>query len=57
MVEDLLDHRWIFNAGDHAQRTATGTAGLDIDIESTPEALGPRHRGTAPGRSVAGSVT
>jgi hypothetical protein len=24
MVEDLLDHRWIFNAGDHAQRTATG---------------------------------
>jgi hypothetical protein len=34
MAEDLLDHRWIFDVGDHSQRTPASTAGLDINCSS-----------------------
>ena len=51
MFEDLFDHHRIFDTGDHLYRTATGRAGLDIDIEYTLQTLGPGHGSTTLGRS------
>lgn len=44
MIEYLLDHRGVFDAGDDPHRTPAGRAGLDVDIENAPETLRPRHR-------------
>ncbi len=38
--EYLLDNYRIFNAGDHFDRTAAGTARLNVDIEHPLETLG-----------------
>jgi hypothetical protein len=51
--EYLLDGYRIFNAGDHFDATAAGTARLNVDIEHPLETLGPSHgRATFGGRSV-----
>ncbi len=51
--EYLLDDYRIFNAGDHFDATAAGTARLNVDIEHPLETLGPSHgRATFSGRSV-----
>ena len=44
MIEDLSDHRWIFDARDDLDRTPTMLAGQDVDLEYTLQPLGPRHR-------------
>jgi transposase-like protein len=47
VIEDLLDHYRIFNTGNHLHGAAADTAGLDVDVEYTFEALCPGHRGAA----------
>lgn len=42
--EDLLNHHWVFDAGDDPDRPAAGTASLDVDIENSLEPLCPCHR-------------
>ncbi len=44
VIEDLLDHHRVFDAGDDFHGTAAGAAGLDVDIEYTLEPLCPCHR-------------
>lgn len=44
VIEALLDHDRIFDAGDNFRGAAAGTAGLDIDIEYTLEPLCPGHQ-------------
>lgn len=33
VIENLLDHYRIINTGNHLHGAATGTAGLDVDVE------------------------
>ena len=33
VVENRLDHRWVFDAGDDPQRPAADRTGLDVDAE------------------------
>ena len=44
VIEDLLDHYRIFNTGNHLHGATADTAGLDVDVEYTFEALCPSHR-------------
>ena len=39
--EDGLDHRRVFDAGDHLQRSAAARTGFDVDVEYPLEALCP----------------
>ena len=39
MIEDLLDHRRVFNAGNHLHRVGALATGLNVDIKYTLEAL------------------
>ena len=53
MREYLLDDQWVFDAGDHFDGTAAGTARLNVDIEHALEPLSPGHgRTTFAGRLV-----
>lgn len=45
MGENLLDGHWIFDAGDHFERTAEGAVYINIDIEHALEPLHPAHSG------------
>ena len=40
---NLLDHRWVFDAGDDPQRPAAGRTGLDVDAEDAFQPLRPSH--------------
>jgi len=48
MGEDLLNHRWIFDAGDDLDAAAANAAGFDVDAENLLEALSSSNRGPAP---------
>jgi hypothetical protein len=39
VIEDLLDHRRVFDAGNHLYRPEAFATGLNVDIENTLEAL------------------
>ena len=41
--EYLLDDQWVFDAGDHFDGTAAGTARLNVDMEHALEPLSPGH--------------
>ena len=43
VIEDLLDHHRVFDAGDDFDGAAAFTTSLDIDIEDTFEPLCPGH--------------
>jgi len=45
MGENLLDGHWIFDAGDHFERTAEDAVYINIDIEHALEPLHPAHSG------------
>ena len=53
-IEDLFDHRWIFDARDHLHRAAAVFAGLDIDPENPLQPWRPRHRDVARGHGPIG---
>lgn len=38
--EDLADHGWVFDAGNHPHRPATGAAGFDVGVKRTPQGGG-----------------
>jgi len=42
MIEDLFDHRRIFDARDHLDRTTTMLAGQDVDLNYPLRTLRPR---------------
>ena len=44
VIEDLLDHRRVFDAGNHLHRAGAFATGLNVDIKYTLEALRPGHR-------------
>ena len=44
VIEDLPDHRRVFDAGNHLHRAGAFATGLNVDIENTLEALRPGHR-------------
>ncbi len=53
MIQDLLDHRRVFNSGDDLHRATTEIAGLDVDLEHAFQALIQRagqYTGTARGK-------
>ena len=54
MRQDLFDHRWIFDARNHLDRTAAVVTGLNIDLEHALQALRPRHCDVAGGRWLVG---
>ena len=39
VIEDLPDHRRVFDAGNHLHRAGAFATGLNVDIENTLEAL------------------
>jgi hypothetical protein len=43
VFEDVLDHRWVFNAGDDFDVAATVLALLDINSEDPLQPLHPGH--------------
>ncbi len=49
VIEDLLDHHWVFDAGNNLHCAATFTTGFDVDVANALQALRPAHRGPALG--------
>ena len=43
--ENLLDDHWIFDTGDHFERTAEGAGYINIEFEDALEPLHPAHSG------------
>ena len=56
MIENFLDHRRIFDARDHLDRTTTLAAGLDIDLKHALQPLRPCHRDVARGHGLIGGL-
>ena len=56
MIEDCLDHHWIFDARDHLDRTSTLLAGQDVDLKYPLQPLGPGHRDVARGCGLIGGL-
>ena len=52
MRQDALDHRRIFDRGDHFHLTATDLIGFYLNLEHPLQALRPRHRRVAIGRGL-----
>jgi hypothetical protein len=55
-IEDLFDHRRIFDARDRLHRAAAVFADLDIDPENPLQPLRPRHRDVARGHGPIGGL-
>ncbi len=47
MIEDFLDHHWIFDARNHLDGTTTVLAGQDVDLEHALQPLRRCHRDAA----------
>ena len=57
MVEDLLDHRRIFDARDPLDRATTRLAGQEVALEYPLQPLRPCHRHVARGRWFVGGLS
>ena len=57
MIEDLFDHRRIFDARGHLDRTAAVIAELDIDLKHPLQTLRPRHRHVGRGCRFVGGLS
>jgi hypothetical protein len=44
VIQDPIDHRRVFDAGDHLNGAAAVRAGFDVYLENPLEALRPAHR-------------
>ncbi len=43
MLEDLFDHRFVFDSGNDADPSLAAVAGLDVDTENSFQKPGPMH--------------